>query len=92
MADTIESLRASITQLQAEFRAYVELAKPVIDAHQDLPAFHGTPEEDAMYMNRPGAIPEFIPPEEAEAAAMKLQAAVDAAADAGKQPQPTPQL
>jgi hypothetical protein len=87
MADTIESLRAAITELQAEFREYVTLSKPVIDGHQVLPSFHGTPEEEAVYMNRPTAIPEFIPPEEAAAQAKAAQDLVDAAQAAHAQPQ-----
>ena len=37
MADTIESLRAELNKLRAEFNEFKTYAKPVIDGHQPLP-------------------------------------------------------
>ena len=34
MADTVESLRAELNKLRAEFDEFRTYAKPVIDAHQ----------------------------------------------------------
>jgi len=34
MADTVETLRAELDKLRAEFNAFKEYATPVIDAHQ----------------------------------------------------------